>query len=197
MQISWVAISSGLPSPAAIMAPLTIASSRTERRWFPSSSPSGTSLSGPVGWFLAHSIAAAANLGDDALRRSRQYPHKPKRGDAGSGSSPTRRAPQPSGRTEIFRRRVSGAQSSRPALDEMLADAKRGKFRVLLVWKLDRLGRSLAHLVRLGQSSVHIPTRFLGPDYRIDIPMIHGTIIPIASSATAIQSGGRPPFPIP
>jgi DNA invertase Pin-like site-specific DNA recombinase len=31
----------------------------------------------------------------------------------------------------------------------MLADAKRGKFRILLVWKLDRLGRSLAHLVRL------------------------------------------------
>ncbi len=43
----------------------------------------------------------------------------------------------------------SGSKSSRPALDEMLADAKRGKFRVLLVWKLDRLGRSLAHLVRL------------------------------------------------
>jgi DNA invertase Pin-like site-specific DNA recombinase len=43
----------------------------------------------------------------------------------------------------------SGAKSSRPALDRMLADAKRGKFRILLVWKLDRLGRSLAHLVRL------------------------------------------------
>ena len=43
----------------------------------------------------------------------------------------------------------SGAKSSRPALDEMMADAKRGKFRVLLVWKLDRLGRSLAHLIRL------------------------------------------------
>jgi DNA invertase Pin-like site-specific DNA recombinase len=43
----------------------------------------------------------------------------------------------------------SGAKSSRPALDKMLADAKRGKFRILLVWKLDRLGRSLAHLVRL------------------------------------------------
>lgn len=43
----------------------------------------------------------------------------------------------------------SGAKSSRPALDEMVADAKRGKFRILLVWKLDRLGRSLAHLVRL------------------------------------------------
>jgi DNA invertase Pin-like site-specific DNA recombinase len=44
---------------------------------------------------------------------------------------------------------VSGAKSSRPALDEMLADARRGRFRVLLVWRLDRLGRSLAHLVRL------------------------------------------------
>jgi DNA invertase Pin-like site-specific DNA recombinase len=43
----------------------------------------------------------------------------------------------------------SGAKSSRPALDEMLADAKRGEFSILLVWKLDRLGRSLAHLVRL------------------------------------------------
>jgi DNA invertase Pin-like site-specific DNA recombinase len=50
---------------------------------------------------------------------------------------------------EYFDEGVSGATSSRPALDEMLADAKRGKFRVLLVWKLDRLGRSLAHLVRL------------------------------------------------
>src|ERR1019366_995046 len=37
----------------------------------------------------------------------------------------------------------------RPALDEMLADPKRGKFRILPVWKPDRFGRSLAHLVRL------------------------------------------------
>lgn len=43
----------------------------------------------------------------------------------------------------------SGAKRTRPALDEMLRDAKRGKFRVLLVWRLDRLGRSLGHLVQL------------------------------------------------
>lgn len=43
----------------------------------------------------------------------------------------------------------SGSKCSRPALDAMLADAKRGKFQTLLIWKLDRLGRSTAHLIRL------------------------------------------------
>jgi DNA invertase Pin-like site-specific DNA recombinase len=44
---------------------------------------------------------------------------------------------------------VSGAKKSRPALDKMLADGCAGRFDAILVWKLDRLGRSLIHLVRL------------------------------------------------
>ncbi|MCI0719609.1 MAG: recombinase family protein [Acidobacteria bacterium] len=44
---------------------------------------------------------------------------------------------------------ISGAADSRPALDDLLADARRGRFKAVLVWKLDRLGRSLPHLVRL------------------------------------------------
>lgn len=46
---------------------------------------------------------------------------------------------------------VSGSQESRPALDALLRDARRRKFDAVLVWKLDRLGRSLVHLVRLLQ----------------------------------------------
>jgi DNA invertase Pin-like site-specific DNA recombinase len=44
---------------------------------------------------------------------------------------------------------ISGAQdrTSRPALDRMLKDAVRGKFDLIAVWSLDRLGRSLQHLV--------------------------------------------------
>ena len=42
---------------------------------------------------------------------------------------------------------VSGAKASRPGLDRLLADAQRGRFDVVLVWKLDRLGRSLQHLL--------------------------------------------------
>jgi DNA invertase Pin-like site-specific DNA recombinase len=44
---------------------------------------------------------------------------------------------------------VSGSCDSRPQLDRMLADAQRGKFQAVLIWRLDRLGRSLQHLVRL------------------------------------------------
>tara|TARA_B100001989_G_scaffold213510_1_gene163476 strand:+ start:19 stop:624 length:606 start_codon:yes stop_codon:yes gene_type:complete len=44
---------------------------------------------------------------------------------------------------------VSGSATSRPALDRMLGDAHMGKFSHLLVWKLDRLGRSLQHLLQV------------------------------------------------
>ena len=41
----------------------------------------------------------------------------------------------------------SGAKESRPALDGMIKAARRRKFDVVLCWKLDRIGRSLKHLV--------------------------------------------------
>ena len=44
---------------------------------------------------------------------------------------------------------VSGAKDRRPALDQLLADAKRRRFDVLVCWRLDRLGRSLKHLITL------------------------------------------------
>ena len=42
---------------------------------------------------------------------------------------------------------VSGAKESRPELNRLMADAKRRRFDAVLVWKLDRFGRSLKHLV--------------------------------------------------
>ncbi len=43
----------------------------------------------------------------------------------------------------------SGAKESRPALDEMMADAERGRrdFDAIAVWKFDRFARSVRHLV--------------------------------------------------
>src|SRR5881296_2468139 len=42
---------------------------------------------------------------------------------------------------------VSGSKDSRPELNKLMADAKRRKLDAVLVWKLDRFGRSLKHLV--------------------------------------------------
>ena len=43
--------------------------------------------------------------------------------------------------------RMTGSKDSRPALNQLMADASRRKFDSVLVWKLDRFGRSLRHLV--------------------------------------------------
>jgi DNA invertase Pin-like site-specific DNA recombinase len=52
--------------------------------------------------------------------------------------------------TETYLERgVSGAKVARPALDKLLRDARSGKFQVLLLWKLSRLGRSAFHLLSL------------------------------------------------
>ena len=50
---------------------------------------------------------------------------------------------------EYVDRGVSGAKDRRPALDQLLADAKRRRFDVLVCWRLDRLGRNLKHLITL------------------------------------------------
>src|SRR5712671_6172455 len=50
---------------------------------------------------------------------------------------------------EYVDRGVSGAKDRRPALDQMLSDAKRRKFDVVVCWRLDRLGRNLKHLITL------------------------------------------------
>lgn len=42
---------------------------------------------------------------------------------------------------------ISGTKTSRPGLDRMLADAQAGKLDIVAVWKLDRLGRSLQHVL--------------------------------------------------
>jgi DNA invertase Pin-like site-specific DNA recombinase len=42
---------------------------------------------------------------------------------------------------------VSGAKEKRPELNKLITDEHRRRFDVVLVWKLDRFGRSLRHLV--------------------------------------------------
>lgn len=47
----------------------------------------------------------------------------------------------------LFTDHITGAKASRPGLDECLSFARPGD--TVVVWKLDRLGRSLKHLIEL------------------------------------------------
>jgi len=49
----------------------------------------------------------------------------------------------------IFQEFASGSRESRPELDKMLIKIRNREFDAVLVWRLDRLGRSLKHLLQL------------------------------------------------
>ena len=51
--------------------------------------------------------------------------------------------------TEYKDEGYSGARVKRPALDQLMADAKRGKFQVVVVWACDRLARSTRHFLEV------------------------------------------------
>ncbi len=50
---------------------------------------------------------------------------------------------------EYVDRGISGAKDRRPALDQLLHDARRRRVDVVVCWRLDRLGRNLRHLITL------------------------------------------------
>lgn len=47
---------------------------------------------------------------------------------------------------------VSGAKTDRPELDRMLEQARAGRFDLVAIWKLDRLARSVVHLLHVADS---------------------------------------------
>ena len=63
---------------------------------------------------------------------------------------------------------VSGAKSSRPALDGLMTAAARREFDVMLCWKLDRLGRSVLHLSQQLAALNSYGVRFIAVSQAID-----------------------------
>ena len=62
----------------------------------------------------------------------------------------------------------SGASSSRPQLDRLLGDARLRKFEAVLVWKLDRWGRSVLDSIRSIQELASLGVRFLAVTQNLD-----------------------------
>ena len=79
----------------------------------------------------------------------------------------------------------SGATDSRPALNDLLADARRGRFEAVLVWKLDRLGRSLVHLVRLLEELRQVGVELISFSEGLDFTTTTGKLLYQVISAFA------------
>ena len=45
--------------------------------------------------------------------------------------------------------KISGVKAKRPGLDQLLADGRRGRFEVVLVWAFDRIARSVRHFLEV------------------------------------------------
>lgn len=76
---------------------------------------------------------------------------------------------------KIFTDRASGAKAERPALNETLEYAREGD--CLVVWRLDRLGRSLKHLIKTVEDLENRNIGFLSLQEGIDTTTSGGRLI--------------------
>jgi DNA invertase Pin-like site-specific DNA recombinase len=71
----------------------------------------------------------------------------------------------------------SGANTRRPAFVQMMNEAKKRKFDVLLVWKLDRLSRSLKDLINTLDELGHLAIDFISYDNNLDTSTPTGKLV--------------------
>lgn len=75
----------------------------------------------------------------------------------------------------IYQDIASGSKTKRPALDELLNQLRSGD--ILVIWKLDRMGRSLKHLVELVGSLMERNVGLLSLRDPIDTTSAQGRLI--------------------
>ncbi len=79
----------------------------------------------------------------------------------------------------------SGSQESRPALSELMNDAKKRKFDIVLVWRFDRFARSTKHLVNALYEFRNLGIDFISYQENIDTSSPLGEAIFTIISAMA------------
>ena len=67
-----------------------------------------------------------------------------------------------------FTDKISGTKAKRPGLDQMMADARRGRFDVVLVWACDRIARSTRHFLEVLDELNRVEVEFVSFRENID-----------------------------
>ena len=63
---------------------------------------------------------------------------------------------------------ISGSKAKRPGLDRLMADARRGKFDVVMVWAFDRIARSVRHFLEVLDELTHLNLEFVSFRENVD-----------------------------
>jgi len=80
---------------------------------------------------------------------------------------------------------VSGTKDNRPALNELMAEAKKLRFGVVLVWRFDRFARSTKHLILALEEFRNLGVDFVSYQENIDTSSPLGSAIFTIISAVA------------
>jgi DNA invertase Pin-like site-specific DNA recombinase len=81
--------------------------------------------------------------------------------------------------------RISGTKAKRPGLDELMRDARRGRFDVVLVWASDRLARSVRHFLEVLDELSHLGIEFVSYRENLDTSGPLGRAITVIIGAIA------------
>ncbi len=81
--------------------------------------------------------------------------------------------------------RITGTKAKRPGLDDLLRDARRGCFDVVLVWASDRLARSVRHFLEVLDELSHLGIEYVSFRENIDTggPLGRAVVIIIGAIA--------------
>ena len=81
--------------------------------------------------------------------------------------------------------RISGTKARRPGLDDLLRDARRGRFQVVLVWASDRIARSVRHFLEVLDELNHLEIEFVSFRENLDTggPLGRAVVIIIGAIA--------------
>jgi DNA invertase Pin-like site-specific DNA recombinase len=86
---------------------------------------------------------------------------------------------------EVYKDKISGIKNSRPELDRLLADAKKARFTHVIVWRIDRLGRSVSHLLEVLETFKALDIKFVSLSEAIDTSRPAGLMVFTVLAAVA------------
>ncbi len=92
--------------------------------------------------------------------------------------------------TQEYTDRISGVKAKRPGLDQMMTDARRGRFDVVLVWASDRIARSVKHFLEVLDELNRLGIEYISLRENIDTggPLGRAIIVIVAAIAELERS---------